>query len=130
LKASSRNHDPYPGQILGPQGPILITEGFDGKEDRQEWELLEILDFQKTSGFNIKQISWAIGTNRTRSDFKRLGDKILEFHHLRHEKHPPPDYFSKYELRTWCQGATHLGFTTPFLFLFFSLQVCGEIFVQ
>lgn len=37
--------DPYPGQILGPQGPILITEGFDGKEDRQEWELLEILDF-------------------------------------------------------------------------------------
>jgi len=52
--------DPYPGQELEPQGPILITENPDNS-DESEWEVLEVVDCRKTKRFGIQYKATFVG---------------------------------------------------------------------
>jgi len=98
--------DPYPGQELEPQGPILITENPDNS-DESEWEVLEVVDCRKTKRFGIQYKATFVGnwdewnSNppwQPWSDFKHAEDKILEFHRLYPDKPAPPGYFLEHTL--------------------------------
>lgn len=89
--------DPFPGQVLTPDPPMLMTSaGEDG--EHEEWELLEIVDCRKTrKGVEYKATyvgpyeewntnpPWQIWT-----DFMNSKDSVLRFHRENPDKPKPP----------------------------------------
>lgn len=89
--------DPFPGQVLTPDPPLLITSA-DSDEQHEEWELLEIVDCRKTrKGIEYKATyvgpydKW--NTNppwQAWTDFMNSKDSIMEFHKKNPGKPDPP----------------------------------------
>ena len=89
--------DPFPGQILTPEPPIMVASP-EENETHEEWELLEIVDCRRTrKGMEYKATyigpydEW--NTNRPWqpwTDFENAKDAVLKFHRENPGKPNPP----------------------------------------
>ena len=52
--------NPFPGQVLPPGPPVLITEN-DEEATHEEWEILEIVDCRETRKFGVQYKATYIG---------------------------------------------------------------------
>ena len=90
--------NPFPGQILEPRPPVLVSS--DGKDKvHEEWEVLEVVDSQKTKKYRIQYKATYMGnwdewnSNppwQPYSDFENSKDKIRGFHKAHPQKPRPP----------------------------------------
>ena len=94
--------DPFPGQVIPPQPPILVTSSTE-EGTYEEWELLEIVDCRRTRG-KIEYKATYIGpyeewnTNppwQPWTDFENSKDAVLEFHRNNPDKPKAPESLTK-----------------------------------
>ena len=90
--------NPFPGQILEPGPPVLVSSD-DEDEAHEEWEVLEVVDSRKTKKYGIQYKATYMGnwdewnSNppwQPYSDFENSKNKIRVFHKTHPQKPGPP----------------------------------------
>ena len=88
----------FPGQILEPEPPALVSSS-DGSKTHKEWEVLEVVDSRKTKRYGVQCKATYMGnwdewnsnpTWQPYSNFKNSKEKIREFHRAHSQKPGPP----------------------------------------
>ena len=89
---------PFPGQILEPGPPVLVSSSNRSKAHK-EWKVLEVVDSWKTKRYGIQYKATYMGnwdewnlnpTWQPYSNFENSKEKIREFHRARPQKPGPP----------------------------------------
>ena len=63
----------FPGQVLLPEPPMLISD--DDGDTHEEWEVLDIVDCQKTKRYGVQYKATYIGNWKAHPEY-RIGDKV------------------------------------------------------
>ena len=89
---------PFSGQILEPELPILVSSS-DGSKVHKEWEVLEVVDSQKTKRYGVQykatyMSNWdewnSNPTWQPYNNFENAKEKIRKFHRTHLQKLGPP----------------------------------------